>query len=114
MNIAIVDLSAGLCGHTRTATTIADGLRRNGHRVVFLVGTHQNASIPRSAGFEVFETRYDVLGRFPDLTATLERLHKSLGVEVVHTFSRRGFAVLEVQIGGHLADHAASDGFPPL
>ncbi len=58
MKLVYVVLDAGLGGHTRTAVTLASGMRSRGHDIRFLIGEASPDAVVRGAGFTPVRVRH--------------------------------------------------------
>lgn len=94
MNLGFVILNAGLAGHTRTAVTIAGGLRAKGHQVIFLIGAQADARMIERDHFTVMRTRHmqSTLGYYSGLREDLAHLRDAYGVEIIHSFDDASLA----------------------
>lgn len=94
MNILFCVLEAGLAGHTRSATAIAQALRCRGHHVLFLTSTTENTHIFEAASFPIVRVAPDWLGRHTDITNLLPDLAAQHQIELVHSFTNAGLPQL--------------------
>jgi hypothetical protein len=104
MKLVYVVLDAGLGGHTRTAVTLASGMRSRGHNIRFLIGETSPDAVVRAAGFEPILVRHrfrtDLEARIGEEFHTIH-LFSTLGlVESMSLGIRRNKPVIYTRCGG--------------
>ncbi len=90
MKILFVDMHAGIAGHTRTATTLAQALQRRGHEVSFAVAKDSRTDVIEAAQLPIHRVPMRWAGRYPDLEKLIGSLYERGEVDVVHSFNSRG------------------------
>ena len=90
MKILFVDMLADLAGHTRTATTIAQALRKRGHQLSFVVPENSRPDVIEAADFKIHRIPAGWAGQYPALERLICSLHEQGEIDVVHSFDKRG------------------------
>ena len=90
MKILFVDMLADLGGHTRTATTVAQALRKRGHQLSFAVTENSRPDVIEAAHFEIHRVQAGWAGQYPALERLIYHLREQGEIDVVHAFDKRG------------------------